>query len=101
MTTGNDHTGGTLPALGWETRVQDWRGVVERQLRFGKRRAPPITRKRFDTETDARVHAAELRARNPHPDYLVAVVPLGRPVAAPAPAFDGAETYPWSGRRPA
>jgi hypothetical protein len=56
---------------------------------------------RFSTEAEARDHARALRALYPHPDVLIAVVPLGRPVAASAPGFPGAEAYPWAGRRPA
>jgi hypothetical protein len=99
----SNNIGAVVPALGWETREQDWRGWVERQLRYQssrKRRAPPVKTTRFATEAEARAHAAELRARNPHPDYLVAVVPLGHKIAAATPTFDGTERHPWSSRRP-
>jgi hypothetical protein len=94
-------TGDILPTAAWEVRAQDWRGAVEHhQLRFGKRRTPPVKKTRFATEAEARTHADLVRAQNAHhPDVLIAVVQLGRPVAAPTPAFDGAQDYPWRAAR--
>jgi hypothetical protein len=94
-------TGTTLPHLGWEVREQDRRGWVEGQKRFAaKRRTPPIQKTHFANEAEARAHAATLRSRSPHPDFLIAVVPIRQKISAQPSTFDGAERHPWSSRRP-
>jgi hypothetical protein len=79
----DNHTRTTLPSFGWEVREQDWRGWIEYQLGLAAgRRKPPVKTTRFTAEADARAHAAQARARNPHPDYLIAVVQIGRKIVA-------------------